>query len=160
MVLDGGPSTIGVESTIVDVSERRPRVLRLGGITAEQLATVLGEPVPLATGGEVAAPGTLAQHYAPRARVELVEECDVERRVHAARAIGAVGLLALAGVAPDVTGVTVLDAPRDVDEYARVLYRRLREADAAAIDVLLVVPPPDTGIGAAVRDRLERAANR
>ncbi len=56
--------------------------------------------------------------------------------------------------------VTVLDSPRDVDEYARVLYSRLREVDARGIDVLLAVPPPEHGIGIAVADRLRRAAGR
>ncbi len=56
--------------------------------------------------------------------------------------------------------VIVLDAPEDVDEYARVLYARLREADRRGVDVLLAVPPPDAGLGVAVGDRLRRAAGR
>jgi L-threonylcarbamoyladenylate synthase len=97
--------------------------------------------------------------------VELVEAEDIDTR--AAELLGQgwhVGLLAPAEPARSRRlrphGLVVLDAPRDVDTYARVLYDRLREADRRALDVLLVVIPAETdGIGAAVRDRLERAAH-
>jgi L-threonylcarbamoyladenylate synthase len=72
----------------------------------------------------------------------------------------AVGVLALAAVAVEVTGVTLLPSPRDVDDFARVLYARLRDADALHLDVLLVVLPPPGGLGDAVRDRIRRAAAR
>ncbi len=72
LVLDGGPSAVGVESTIVDVSGTEPVVLRVGGVGDDELARVAGAPLTRSVDGEIAAPGTLASHYAPDARVELV----------------------------------------------------------------------------------------
>ncbi|MDP9333086.1 MAG: L-threonylcarbamoyladenylate synthase, partial [Actinomycetota bacterium] len=72
LVLDGGPCTVGVESTIVDVTGAEPVVLRVGGISEERLAELVGAQLARRTAGEIAAPGTLESHYAPEARVELV----------------------------------------------------------------------------------------
>jgi len=145
LVLDGGPCTVGVESTIVDVTGAEPVILRVGGIGAHQLAAVVGRQPAYRTSGEIAAPGTLASHYAPRARVELVTEEELDERARQLRAEG--------------QAVGSLDAPADAADYAHVLYQRLRELDARGVDVILAVPPSDTeGIGAAVADRLRRAA--
>ena len=175
LVLDGGPCDVGVESTIVDCTQAEPVVLRLGGVSLERLADVLGvEPGVSVTddavtqAGGARAPGMLEAHYAPRARVEVVEASAVVDRARS--------LLAGAGTAPASGGATTVvvlapsaldDLPDDVielepagppDDFARVLYDRLRQADRLGADVLLVVPPPAAGVGAAVRDRLRRAA--
>ncbi len=145
LVLDGGPCAIGVESTIVDVTGPEPVVLRVGGVGEDQLARVVGSVLPRRTGGEIAAPGTLASHYAPNARVELVSAATLEARAEGLRAQGHT--------------VGVLATPHDAAEYARTLYRQLRDLDRRGVDVILAVTPPDTaGIGAAVADRLRRAA--
>ena len=145
MILDGGPCTVGVESTIVDVTGDEPVVLRVGGISETRLAELLGTRLARRVSGEVAAPGTLESHYAPRARVELADGDALAQRAAELRATG--------------RRVAVLEAPADVAEYARVLYARLRAADADDPDVILAVAPPDDGsIGTAVRDRLQRAA--
>ncbi len=145
VVLDGGPSRVGVESTIVDVTGPRPVVLRVGGIGDADLERVAGRPPVHLTGGEVAAPGTLASHYAPDARVEIVPVEALRSRVEQLRSEG--------------RSVGVLEAPGGVGDYARVLYDRLRELDRRGVDVILAVAPADTdGIGAAVADRLRRAA--
>jgi len=145
VVLDGGPSLVGVESTIVDVTGVEPVVLRVGGIDGEQLARIVGAPLAPRTAGEIAAPGTLAAHYAPNARVELVGAEELGSRADRLRAEG--------------LAVGVLEAPATAAEYARVLYRQLRVLDARGVDVILAVLPPDAdGIGAAVADRLRRAA--
>ena len=166
VILDGGPCMVGVESTIVDCTHNEARVLRLGGITVEQLAGALGyEPAvsehdtsEIDADDGVRAPGTLAAHYAPHATVELVADDALAGRVRDLRAAGAaVGTLALAQVAVP-SDVVALGAPSNVEEYAQLLYQRLRDADRAGLDVLLVVPPPAVGIGAAVCDRLRRAA--
>jgi len=160
-VLDGGPCAVGVESTIVDVSGPEPQILRVGGITDAQLEVVAGRPLRRRTEGEVAAPGTMASHYSPRAQVEVVAESELEARAAQHAAAGRpVAVLALADAIANVNFVqaTVLDPPADVDEYARVLYARLREADSQGVDILLVVAPPQAGLGAAVGDRLRRAA--
>jgi L-threonylcarbamoyladenylate synthase len=145
VVLDGGPCVVGVESTIVDVTGAEPVLLRVGGVGEERLAQLVGAPLARRTDGEVAAPGTFASHYAPDARVELVRGDELDART---------GCLQAAGLS-----VGVLVAPDDIGEYARVLYRRLRELDGRGVDVILAVAPADArGLGAAVADRLRRAA--
>ena len=145
LVLDGGSCAVGVESTIVDVTGYEPVLLRVGGISEERLAALVGARLARRTAGEVAAPGTLESHYAPVARVELVRAAELPARAECLRAEG--------------SAVGVLDAPGDVGEYARGLYRGLRALDRRGVDVILAVLPADTeGIGAAVADRLRRAA--
>jgi L-threonylcarbamoyladenylate synthase len=159
-ILDGGAATVGVESTIVDCTGAQPAILRLGGVTRAEVEAVLGHPVVLKTRGEVAAPGTLERHYSPAARVLVVGAGTATAVARREVASGhRVGLLALAGVTSATSDdIVVLRPPRDVDDYARVLYARLREADDRGLDTLVVVPPPTDGIGAAVGDRLTRAA--
>ncbi len=168
VVLDGGPCPVGVESTIVDLTGDEPVVLRPGGVSGERLGEVLGfEPERAALAGPGAtatrAPGMLASHYAPQARVELVPEASVGGRLrelasepgHPGRIVGLLAPQAL----PDVAdGVVVLEPVGPADEYARLLYARLRQADRLGVDVLVCVPPPAVGIGVAVVDRLQRAA--
>jgi L-threonylcarbamoyladenylate synthase len=162
LVLDGGPCTVGVESTIVDCTQDPPVILRLGGVGAERVEAIVGERVACRVSGETPAPGTLPSHYAPATRVILATADELAGR--AATMLGEglrVGVLATETVASDLPAdLVVLDPPADVDEYARTLYACLREADRRELDVLLVVPPPDEGIGAAIVDRLRRASAR
>jgi len=145
LVLDGGPCTVGVESTIVDVTVDPPAVLRPGGIPVEALEAIIGGPVRTEARGVSRAPGMLDSHYAPTARVELVEDGDAgRRRVDELRADGVVARL--------------LDPGPDADHYARHLYEWLRDADRSGVEALVVVPPPAVGVGWAVRDRLRKAA--
>jgi L-threonylcarbamoyladenylate synthase len=161
VVLDDGPCAVGVESTIVDCTGSEPVILRPGGVSRERIAELVGSAVTIRRDGLVRAPGTLKSHYAPEATVLLVERTEVGDRAASMVAAGQrVAVLAAGALPPVPEGVTVLGAPRDVDEYARVLYARLREADRLGVDVVLAVPPPDAGVGAAVRDRLRRAAGR
>jgi L-threonylcarbamoyladenylate synthase len=146
IVLDGGASTVGVESTIVDVTGGRPVILRVGGVPEARLAELIGAPLAQLTAGEVAAPGTLPSHYAPAARVELVSADSVGARAALLRGDG--------------LKVGVLDTVGDAADYARSLYGQLRALDRDGVDVILAVPPDDAdGIGAAVADRLRRAAS-
>jgi L-threonylcarbamoyladenylate synthase len=146
LVLDGGPCVVGVESTIVDCTVDPPMILRHGGVPAERIEAVLGRPVQHVATGPRRASGMLESHYAPRCSVELA----ADRRAAEER----VEELVLEGRVADL-----LDPGPDVDAYARHLYAWLREADALALDVLVVVPPADqAGMAAAVRDRLRKAA--
>lgn len=174
LVLDGGPCDVGVESTIVDCTVDEPVVLRVGAITAARLSEVLGRPVagPAATidgdpGGEVVAgvraPGMLASHYAPDAKVIVATESEV---VDVLRGVldavdddARIGLLAPGVVDGVPDDVIELEPAGPADEYAAVLYARLRQADRLGLTVLVCVPPPAAGIGIAVRDRLARAAH-
>lgn len=151
VVLDGGPATVGVESTIVElVSGRRPVLLRPGGIAVAQLSAVLGVEVDDGRSGLSRAPGMLASHYAPAAAVSVVEASDV------------------AGLEPDpLVGVIapyLVDhepswhLPSDAAGYGRALYASLRAADTAGVERLLVVPPPDGDLLDAVLDRLAKAS--
>ena len=160
LILDGGPCRVGVESTIVDCTGSSPTILRLGGVAQAAIEAVVGASVELCTAGTTAAPGTLPGHYAPRARVVLVERRDVGARAAGLLAGGRrVGLLMSTPAPADLPGgLTVLEPPVDIDDFARGLYARLRDADRAGLEVLLVVAPPPDGVGAAVVDRLVRAA--
>ena len=159
-VLDGGPCRVGVESTIVDCTREEPVIARLGGVTQSDIARVLGRTIAVSDRGAVAAPGTLEHHYAPHARVHVVTDDDVHARAVTLLATGArVALLTMHPPSGLPNGVVVLEPPRDADDYAHVVYARLRESDALAVDHVLAVPPPPEGIGAAVADRLARAAS-
>jgi L-threonylcarbamoyladenylate synthase len=178
LILDGGACAVGVESTIVDLSQGRPRVLRLGGLSVEELGDALGHPVevtgvaageasgalsgvPVAASPDgVRAPGTLPSHYAPAARVEVVPAEAVRGRAAALLGEGRrVGLLAPDRIEGLPAGVDALPPAGGAQAYAKCLYQRLREGDRRGVDVLLAVPPPEHGIGAAVADRLRRAAS-
>ena len=164
VVLDGGRCAVGLESTIVDLSGDVPRLLRYGQLSLDDLSADLPGLVVADAAAPAVAPGMLASHYAPRAEVVLVDHADggdglaaaVEREVGLGRGVG---VLAMGVRAELPAGVTLLDAGADVDEYAHVLYRRLREADALGLDVIVAVAPSPGGAGAAVTDRLRRAAH-
>jgi L-threonylcarbamoyladenylate synthase len=161
VVLDGGPCRVGVESTIVDGTGPAPRILRPGGVSAEEVAAIGGVELDR-TVGTVRAPGTLPSHYAPAARVVLIDVADV---AHVADVDGepaggerpATGLLALAEV-PTPVGLVRLAAPDSAAQYAAVLYAALREADALQLVRVLAVPPSSGALADAVRDRLRRSA--
>jgi L-threonylcarbamoyladenylate synthase len=145
LILDGGPCTIGVESTIVDVTVDPPVLLRPGGVPLEALEAIVSAPLRTEDGGASRAPGMLASHYAPLARVEVIEDGSEARgRVEELRAHG--------------DRAELLDPGPDPDHYARHLYEWLRDADEAGVTTLVAVPPPALGLGWAVRDRLRKAA--
>lgn len=168
LIIDGGPCEIGVESTIVEVAgdEVAPggapgvTILRPGSISSEALAGVLGRPVSRVPSGPARAPGMLASHYAPRTPLQLCGKDEAPRRVAELASSGArVGILSLTDVGASAAQVS-WEAGGDVTRFAHSLYRWLRQADAEALDVLVVVPPLAKGLGTAVSDRLHRAAHR
>ncbi|RIV36449.1 L-threonylcarbamoyladenylate synthase [Micromonospora radicis] len=158
VVLDGGPTRCGIESTIVDARGERPVVLRLGALPVEELEKVTG-PVTIRPGssGQPVAPGALAAHYAPRTPLRLP----------------AAGVAATSGSVPgmlrgylafrdrpagDWTAVEVLSVSGDLTEAAARLFEALHRLDAAGVDEIVAEPVPETGVGRAVNDRLRRAA--
>lgn len=162
LVLDGGACQIGVESTIVDLSTDHFEVLRVGGVSLERLGEVLGSRPDVWQGaGPARAPGMHASHYAPSAQVVLVDAAEVADRatsfLEAAQMVGVLAPVSIDGL-PD--GVIELEPAGDADEFARLLYARLRQADRLGIEVLLVIAPAERGMGVAVADRLRRAAAR
>ncbi len=158
VVLDGGRSRIGVESTIVDCTGPRPTLLRRGAVTARMLAETLGFAVEDDL-GPARASGMLAAHYRPAARVELTTLDEAGRRARALLAAGRrVAVLGASGDRGLPEGALRLASPVSPEDYAHELYAQLRAADAADVDVVLAVPPAPGGIGAAVLDRLRRAS--
>jgi len=146
LVLDGGRCRAGIESTIVALLPgRAPALLRPGAITAESLTALLG-PLDSATGSEITAPGQLESHYAPRARL----------RLEAQRARAGETLLAFGSGGPP--GAANLSPAGDLTEAAANLYRLLRELDTGEAATIAVMPVPADGLGAAINDRLQRAA--
>lgn len=161
LVLDGGPCDVGIESTIVDASDpRRLVILRPGVIGATELRRVVGTALASGDPGPVRCPGRKASHYAPRARVILVSEGDdAVAGIARWRAEGLrVGWLASQPPPGSPESAIWLPLAGNPSQQARVLYRRLRQADQLDVQVLLVVPPPEEGIGHAIADRLRRAA--
>lgn len=159
-VLDGGPCEVGVESTIVDLTGQTPRILRPGGVTREDLEAVLGHPVA-ATGSTngVRVPGQHPSHYAPRARVVLVEPEKIFAEAELARAGGQrVGVLLPPGVPAPVTAHVVLPVPDSTGAYARGLYGFLREFDRQGCTLIIASLPEQAGLGLAIANRLRHAA--
>ncbi|HUW78253.1 MAG TPA: L-threonylcarbamoyladenylate synthase [Candidatus Nanopelagicaceae bacterium] len=144
LIFDGGNCVVGLESTIVDATSSRPRILRLGAVTAAQIEEITDLTIEYGTGG-IRAPGTLENHYSPQASVhlQLVDSAD--------------SFIALAEV-PTPSGLTRLAEPADVVEFAQVLYEALRKADALGLQNVVVLAPTGNGLAAAIRDRLKRAA--
>ena len=147
-ILDGGPCTVGVESTIIDCTGQVPRILRPGGITIEMIkdSTGLtpGEAVVLKE--EIRVSGSLEKHYAPAAKVIL----DVVP-------IAGQGSIALSD-SKTPEGVVRLAEPKNVVEFARDLYTALRKADEMGLAEVVVEQPQGEGLAIAIRDRLERAS--
>lgn len=160
-ILDGGACDVGVESTIVDVSTGTPALLRPGGVAREAIEAVLGRALVL--GSSTPAPGTLPSHYAPHARVIAVDAADIAAAVRDAQRPTAV--LAPAAVLASITasgslpdGVTSLALPDDPRAMAHELYAALRDLDGRGLATIVATLPPEAGLGAAVADRLRRAA--
>ena len=159
VILDGGASEVGIESTIVSFVGAAPVLLRPGGIAPESIARVLGASLHDPDAHAPRAPGTVASHYAPRTRTLLVP-ADALRATaaqHATRGDG-VAVLARGVRAPDGFDGTWLAAPADPAGYAHDLYANLRALDACGADLIVVEHPPADPAWEAVRDRLSRAA--
>jgi L-threonylcarbamoyladenylate synthase len=144
LILDGGATAQGIESTIVALRPGGWAVLRPGPITADQIAAVIGPAVAMPDSGKIEAPGQLASHYAPGKPVRLGAE----------QALPDEFLIGFGAVAGDTT----LSASGDLAQAAARLYAALHEAAAAPHPRIAVAPIPDTGIGTAINDRLRRAA--
>jgi len=157
LIVDGGPVTVGVESTIVGCFEV-PMLLRPGGLPRDDIERVLGRALlhprqdPGADSGQPLAPGMLASHYAPRTRVRLNAGS-----VEPGEALLAFGPAALPGV-ESAAAVMNLSARSNVDEAAANLFGYLRTLDRSGARAIAVMPVPHHGLGEAINDRLRRAA--
>ena len=147
LILDGGPCLIGVESTIVDCTSEKPRVLRLGAITTKMIMNSTGLPVVEKNESNIRASGSFKSHYSPNAKVLL----DVEPKIGE-------GYIAMASFQTPV-GAVRLATPKTVEAFAREIYSALRDADSQGLTKVCVIQPEGDGLAAAIRDRLGRAAN-
>jgi len=155
IVLDGGPCRVGLESTIVAFDGPRACVLRLGGVTIEELERAIGSvEIQKVDPAKPQAPGNLPQHYAPRTPLVLGDRNTFTSAGKRA------GLLTLGPCeAGGFATIEVLSAAGDLREAATKLYAAMRALDAADLDVILAEPVPEEGLGRAINDRLKRAAN-
>jgi L-threonylcarbamoyladenylate synthase len=149
MILDDGPATAGIESTIVGLHGPVPMLLRAGAVAREEIEALLGRP--LATphaGGPAQAPGMLTSHYAPRAAL----------RLNAVEPLAGDAYLAF-GTMPDCVVASLnLSPARNLREAAANLFAYLRALDATGAPTIAVAPIPEEGLGEAINDRLRRAA--
>lgn len=163
MIIDGGPVKVGVESTVLDLSQDPPVILRPGAITQEHLAPFLGK-VTMETSAEVKkrSPGTRYRHYSPKARVTLVEQNDKEAVINLVRRYTQEGKrVALVTRQPSLcneTRIIVKMMPRDLKQYARQIFAVLRDLDEQAVDEIIIEKTEEKGLGVAIMDRLKRAA--
>ncbi|GLW01861.1 L-threonylcarbamoyladenylate synthase [Streptomyces lavendulae] len=159
-VLDGGPCRVGVESTIVDATGDTPAILRPGGVTREDLEAVLGRPLAVPATSTVRVPGQHPSHYAPRARVVLVEPGQAIAEAELAQEQGhRAGVLVPPGFAgAAVKAHAVVEVPHSTAAYARGLYGFLRELDEQGCDLVVASLPTKEGLGLAIANRLRRAA--
>lgn len=152
LIVDGGAAPVGVESTIVKVEGEKVRLLRPGGVAADEIESVAGRPLLRGSDGAIEAPGMMSSHYAPAARLRLdateVREGEAllafgpKRAVHADRAVV----------------VENLSPAGDLREAAAALFAAMQRLDAARAGVVAVEPIPIEGLGEAINDRLRRAA--
>jgi L-threonylcarbamoyladenylate synthase len=147
LILDGGPSLVGVESTIIDCTEENPSILRPGAVTAEMVEESTGIVVMEPDHVKIRVSGSHKQHYAPKAKVVI-----------GSAAKSGEGLIAMSDIATP-SGAIRLATPQSVEEYARTLYGALREGDKEELKTIHIEPPTGTGLAVAIRDRINRAAS-
>jgi L-threonylcarbamoyladenylate synthase len=187
LILDGGPCRVGVESTVLQLTDGQPRLLRPGGVTLEEIESVIGSVEvslpsehPITTA--MPSPGMLPQHYAPRTPLIVCErESALTSSANAKDSIlpsplggegpgvrgaprGQSGLLTLQPVSDEASRqfsrIEILSPTGDLREAAANFFAALRRLDAAGLDVIIAHPFPNTGLGLALNDRLRRAATR
>lgn len=167
LIVDGGQSQVGIESTVVDVTTTPPAVLRPGMIHAESLAAALGETglrsVNPISGGTLRSPGQLRKHYSPKARLRILswkDDADLRRQL---AALGAeisrtqVVVYSVIPALPGLGGVSVI--PHDAEAYARALYAELHRCDNEGAGWIVVESLPESSDWQAIGDRLRRAAS-
>ena len=167
LILEGGACRVGIESTVLQLTDDRPILLRPGGTTLEEIQEVAGEVLVPADGsvaaspGGLASPGMLPQHYAPRTPlvVSTRETASVgERKLSKGARVGLLAFRSGDDLAR-FARVEVLSHDGDLREAAANFFAALRRLDAAGLDLIVAEPLPETGLGRAINDRLRRAAH-
>jgi L-threonylcarbamoyladenylate synthase len=149
LVLDGGQSLVGIESTIIDCTGLQPKVLRPGAITEEMIEQVVNKKAEITEGeSEIKASGLLDSHYAPKAKISLNSIAEPGD-----------GFIALSKFETPI-GAIRLASPGSLEQYARDLYAALRSADRQGLNKIVVQGPEGPGLAEAIRDRLTKASTR
>ena len=148
LILDGGSSEVGVESTIIDCTNEAPVIIRPGAVTIEMIEELLSIKLPTfnTQSNQIKASGLLESHYAPTAKILLTGE-----------PIAGDGLIALSSVSTQ-PGVVRVASPASNEEFAKILYEAFRLADRMGLSRVFVIPPTGDGIAVAINDRLAKSA--
>jgi L-threonylcarbamoyladenylate synthase len=159
LIIDGGPSEVGIESTIVDATGERPVILRPGRISAREIERAAGALLGAPDAAAPRAPGALAAHYAPLTPLAVAPgDLLLELAASLMRQGQRVAVLARTAAQPLGRDMIWIAAPADADGYAHDFYANLRRLDAAGCDAIVVEKPPREIEWAAVNDRIDRAA--
>jgi L-threonylcarbamoyladenylate synthase len=147
LVLDGGPSLVGIESTIIDCTNEVPMILRPGAITTKMIQELI-EKIPIINTANtlIRVSGTLPVHYAPNAKIKISGVTNAGE-----------GFIALSNI-PTPAGAMRLAAPNNLEEFAKILYSAFRAADIHGLSTISVIPPNGDGMAHAIRDRLNKAS--
>jgi len=157
-ILDGGACTVGVESTIIDLTDVQPTILRPGRISRSQLEEVLQTEVALKSQHKIRAPGMLAAHYAPNTPAFLCPTDNLSEELEERQRQGQqVGVLCFSESLSGLACRYLRHLPNQAEDYEAALYAALRELDKLHLDGILVEQPPEQEEWAAVTDRLEKA---
>jgi L-threonylcarbamoyladenylate synthase len=161
IILDGGACEVGLESTVISLLEEKPRILRPGAITSQQLQALLGVPLhataqPQPSTAPLLSPGMLAKHYSPHTAVRI-RNTSIERTLSLPPRVGVI-LFAPEQLPFTAHEVRILSATGNLTEVAASLFAALRELDKANLDLILVDSCEPAGLGEAIMDRLLRAA--
>ena len=146
LIMNGGQSLVGVESTIIDCTGESPSILRPGAISKEMITTTTGLNTKPNNKTNIRVSGSLEQHYSPRAKISLGGKVSTGD-----------GFIALFDIETPKGGER-LASPMTAEEFARTLYLAFREADKRGLERIVVIPPEGEGLAIAIRDRLTRAA--
>ena len=146
LIIDGGQSLVGVESTIIDCTDNFPKLLRPGIISLEMIIKTTELKAIYNENSKIRVSGSLDQHYSPKAKISLGGKVSVGD-----------GFIAL-DVIDTPEGAVRLASPSNLEDFAKTLYAALREGDKRGINRIVVIPPDGDGLAIAIRDRLTRAA--
>lgn len=156
-ILDGGPCSVGIESTIIDLSSDTPRILRLGGLALEEIQEITGPiDVNIHSSSNPQAPGMLSSHYSPGKKLVIGNIKELLKE-HAGANTATISLSDTFNEVPSENQM-ILSPSGDLKEAATNLFKSLRDLDRDDVDVILAELMPENGLGPAINDRLKRAA--
>jgi L-threonylcarbamoyladenylate synthase len=165
LIVDGGRSQVGIESTVLDLTVSPPRILRPGMIHAASLAAVCGavagDQLPAAGTDPLRSPGLLRKHYSPKARLLVLQwkdQAELQHLLTRHASLGACFIVAHTNIPTGIGVANVSVIPHDAEAFARALYAELHRCDGAGAETIVVEAPPDLPAWSGIADRLKRAA--